>query len=232
MTYRKRPRSSQDQNLSSDDQDHIVPPSDIAERLEQLPSSPGIPFSEEEQLIPDDIDEIALAEDEDGEDLFGDGMENDYKENEKLDRYDDHDIDNEEYEELDAYERARIEREMRKRDVLEGRLPDAFLDDQEDYEEDLMKPRRRRRQFEAAAEDEEMEETDLLLENLHDLKGLSIPEWVAMDRPRNTVKKEFKNFLLSYVDEHGHSVYGERIKLMCEGNHTVHPSIYFRNVRL
>ncbi|KAI9137071.1 MCM-domain-containing protein [Paraphysoderma sedebokerense] len=81
-----------------------------------------------------------------------------------------------------------------------------------------MTRRRRRRQLDAVVDDDEEEEEDLLLENLHDLKGLTIPEWVSMDRPRNTIKKEFKNFLLSYVDENGHSVYGERVKVMCEAN--------------
>jgi DNA replication licensing factor MCM2 len=38
-----------------------------------------------------------------------------------------------------------------------------------------------------------------------------------MDGPRQTIKQEFHRFLTSYVSEHGESVYGERIKAMCEG---------------
>jgi DNA replication licensing factor MCM2 len=37
-----------------------------------------------------------------------------------------------------------------------------------------------------------------------------------MEAPRKTIMNEFHRFLTSYVNENGHSVYGERIKLLCE----------------
>jgi DNA replication licensing factor MCM2 len=43
---------------------------------------------------------------------------------------------------------------------------------------------------------------------------MPISELVTMEAP--TIMREFKDFLLTYVDEHGTSVYGERIKTMCE----------------
>ena len=55
------------------------------------------------------------------------------------------------------------------------------------------------------------------LEALKDIKG-PINEYVALAGPRLTIKQEFHRFLTSYVNEHGESVYGERIKVMCEGN--------------
>jgi DNA replication licensing factor MCM2 len=54
------------------------------------------------------------------------------------------------------------------------------------------------------------------LEALKDIKG-PINEYVAMEGPRMTIRSEFHRFLTSFVNEQGESVYGERIKAMCEG---------------
>ena len=40
-------------------------------------------------------------------------------------------------------------------------------------------------------------------------------EWVSMQAPRLEIKNRFKQFLRSFVDDQGHSVYRE--KQMCEG---------------
>jgi DNA replication licensing factor MCM2 len=56
------------------------------------------------------------------------------------------------------------------------------------------------------------------LEALKDIKG-PIDEYVSMPAPRERIKQEFHRFLTSYVNENGESVYGERIKAMCEGNY-------------
>ena len=55
------------------------------------------------------------------------------------------------------------------------------------------------------------------LEALKDIKG-PIDEYVSMPGPRERIKQEFHRFLTSYVNDNGESVYGERIKAMCEGN--------------
>jgi DNA replication licensing factor MCM2 len=39
-----------------------------------------------------------------------------------------------------------------------------------------------------------------------------------MEGPRRVIQREFRHFLTSFVDEHGNSVYGERIRSMCESN--------------
>lgn len=49
------------------------------------------------------------------------------------------------------------------------------------------------------------------------MKAASIAEWVAFDRVSAAVKKHFKSFLMTYVDEKGQSVYGQRIKHLGEG---------------
>ena len=54
------------------------------------------------------------------------------------------------------------------------------------------------------------------IDNLEDMKGKTINEWVRMEGPRQKIKQEFKSFLLSFVDEQGNSVFGPQIKSMCE----------------
>ncbi|KAI9224542.1 MCM-domain-containing protein [Blastocladiella britannica] len=177
-------------------------------------------------LIPHDVDDYpAEDEDADGEDLIGDGMMRDYVANPELDRYDADGLDDEEdYEELDAHSRAAVDAQLRRRDVLEGRLPAAFLDDGEDMGDLEFQARRRRRRAAddapLAGVDDDLEmEGDVLLEGMLDLQDSTVAEFLAMDRPRMAIKREFKAFLLSYVDQRGESVYGPRIKSMCELNH-------------
>lgn len=63
-------------------------------------------------------------------------------------------------------------------------------------------------------EDEEMIES---IENLEDMKGHTVREWVSMAAPRLEIYHRFKNFLRTHVDEHGHNVFKERISDMCKG---------------
>lgn len=55
------------------------------------------------------------------------------------------------------------------------------------------------------------------IENLEDLKGHSVREWVSMAGPRLEIHHRFKNFLRTHVDGHGHNVFKERISDMCKG---------------
>ena len=48
------------------------------------------------------------------------------------------------------------------------------------------------------------------------MKG-PIAEYIAMEGTTQAIKREFSHFLTSFCDEHGESVYGERIRAMCEG---------------
>jgi DNA replication licensing factor MCM2 len=48
------------------------------------------------------------------------------------------------------------------------------------------------------------------------MKARTIAEWVSMPGPRSAVAREFRTFLQTYVDEHGNSVYGARIKRLGE----------------
>ena len=55
------------------------------------------------------------------------------------------------------------------------------------------------------------------IENLEDMKGHSVREWVSLAAPRLEIYNRFKNFLCTFVDDKGHNVYREKIRQMCEG---------------
>ena len=56
-----------------------------------------------------------------------------------------------------------------------------------------------------------------IVENLDEMKGHTVREWVSMAAPRAEIKNRFKNFLQTYVSDQGVNVYKEKIKQMCEG---------------
>ncbi|XP_018570583.1 DNA replication licensing factor Mcm2 [Anoplophora glabripennis] len=174
------------------------------------------PFEDEGALL-GDVDQD--MEEEDGEELFGDNMENDYRPMPHLDRYDDRIVDDDEYDQMSVGDRLAAEEELRRRDREMGilRRDDRELFyDQSDDEED---PRRKRRIAEKAAVGE-VEDTEMIesIENLEDTKGYTIKEWVIMMGPRTEIANRFKNFLRTYVNSKGQYVYKEKIRRMCENN--------------
>jgi DNA replication licensing factor MCM2 len=140
----------------------------------------------------------------------------------RLDQYDDANLDNDEYDELDAAERRRIDAQLNKRDAaLRRRMPAAFLQDEEDEEMDLsMQPRRRRHHYDEEPDDEmdNVIDEELSLEQLGDIKAVNVADWLAKPNVYKSVAIHFRNFLLEYTDEHGSSVYGARIKTLGEIN--------------
>ncbi|KGL75325.1 DNA replication licensing factor mcm2, partial [Tinamus guttatus] len=163
-------------------------------------------------------------EEEEGEELIGDGMERDYRPIPELDVYEAEGLalDDEDVEELTASQREAAERAMRQRDrELErgmGRMRRGLLYDSDDEDED--RPSRKRRLAERAADGMEEEDEDMIesIENLEDMKGHSVREWVSMAAPRLEIYHRFKNFLKTHVDDHGHNVFKERISDMCKEN--------------
>lgn len=118
-------------------------------------------------------------------------------------------------------DRRAAEEELRQRDREEGRVTGrmrrGLLYDGSSSEGD--RPVRRRRLAERAAEgafseDEEMVES---IENLEDMKGHTVREWVTQLGPKTEIYNRFKNFLRTFVDERGHNLYKEKIRQMCEG---------------
>jgi DNA replication licensing factor MCM2 len=195
--------------------------------LDPITSSPGrdLPaFEDESELLGGadgrDMDE---EEEEDGENLFGDDMERDYRPVPHLDRYDRDVLDDEgDFDLLDEGARRDAEAEMRRRDREEGRMAGRGLrrgliyDESDDEDE----PRaRRRRLAERAAEGQEaMDDEDIVesIENLEDTRGRPVREYVTQVGPRTEIANRFKYFLKSYVDAKGHNLYKEKIRHMCE----------------
>ncbi|POW15502.1 hypothetical protein PSTT_02107, partial [Puccinia striiformis] len=210
------------------------------------PSSPPPPFTSDDESDNGVVDELDQIEDidigentdepEDGEDLFGDDMMEDYMGNARLDQYDVADInDDPDIEAMDPETRAIAEAKMARRDRRDARgdgkgrkgrsRAPAFLqsdDDMGEDPEDFLTRRRRRRQYDEipeVVEGEEGEDDDELpLEQLSDIKSNSLKEWIDVPAVSRTIMRAFKDFLMTYVDENGTSVYGQRIKTLGEVN--------------
>ena len=56
------------------------------------------------------------------------------------------------------------------------------------------------------------------VENIEDMRGHSVREWVSMQGPRQEIKNRFKQFLRTFIDDSGVNVFREKIKQMCEMN--------------
>ncbi|KAE8742356.1 hypothetical protein FOCC_FOCC012043 [Frankliniella occidentalis] len=184
------------------------------------------PFEDESDLIGGDVDSVRQFEDEeeeDGEELFGDNMEADYRPMPALDQYDPDALDDEgDFENMSQSDRNAAELAMKRRDREEGMLGrrgdrELIYDDSDEEDE----PRRKRRMAEKAAAGD-MEDTDMIesIENLEDTKGHTIKEWVSMIGPRTEIANRFKNFLRNYVNSKGQYVFKDRIRRMCESNHS------------
>lgn len=146
----------------------------------------------------------------------------DYRPMPALDRYDPDVLDEEDYDNISQTDRQAAEMAMRRRDRETGMLMrrgDRELIYEDSDEED--EPRRKRRMAEKAAAGE-MEDADMIesIENLEDTKGHSIKEWVSMLGPRTEIANRFKNFLRNYVNSKGQYVFKDRIRRMCENNHS------------
>lgn len=188
-------------------------------RGDPLTSSPGRdlpPFEDESEMDQNGV----VEEEEDGEELFGDNLEQDYRPIPALDVYDQEGLDEEDYSDISESQRAAAEREIRQREKEEGvpfgRMRRGLMYEDSDEEEEA--PRKRRRAEKAAEGDVEDEEMIESIENLEDMKGHSVREWVSMLGPKTEIKNRFKNFLRTFVDQKGHNVYREKIRQMVEAN--------------
>lgn len=189
-------------------------------------SSPGrddlAPFEDETDALLGN--EVADEEEGEGEELFGDDMENDYRPIPQLDTYDQSLLDDEEQSDLGVDARLEAERQMRKRDreegFAEGRMRRGLLYDESEDDETEPTAARRRRLAERAAEREYADDDEMIesIENLEDMKGHSVREWVSLVAPRLEIKNRFKQFLKTFCDERGENVYRTKIKQMCEAN--------------
>ncbi|KAA0198736.1 DNA helicase [Fasciolopsis buskii] len=193
------------------------------------PEPEDVPFEDESAAILGD--DIPNEEADSGENLFGDDMERDYR---QVIFYGFRQL-------VDPYPNlmAEAEREMRQRDreqaLATGGLRRGLiagipgfplfsfrLDLYGSDEEDEAVPVRRRRLAErsAAGMGPELEREDALesIENLEDMKGMSVIEWVQQPATRQEIKNRFRAFLRTFLDENDRNVYAERIMQMAREN--------------
>lgn len=146
----------------------------------------------------------------------------DYRHIPELDVYDRDNLDDSEYSMMSDGDRVAAEANMRRRDRDEGRatgrMRRGLLYDDSDDDED--RPARKRRMAERAAEGDIQEDEEMIesIENLEDMKGHSVREWVSMLGPRTEIYNRFKNFLRTYVNDKGNNLYKDKIRQMCEEN--------------
>ncbi|KAJ9119557.1 MCM DNA helicase complex subunit [Naganishia vaughanmartiniae] len=176
-------------------------------------------------------------EEEQGEDLFDDNLMDDYASNAGLDTYSEAGIDDRSsIGGMTRQQRQAAERAMERRDrglpgaraARRSRAP-AFL--QSDDEDDVgagyglldgISTRRRRRQYDERPDEDDAQgggdEEEVPIEHLGDIKANSIAEWVTMPAVQRSIQRHFKHFLMTWVDDNGQSVYGQRIKHLGEVN--------------
>ncbi|ORX51728.1 MCM-domain-containing protein [Hesseltinella vesiculosa] len=191
-------------------------PSDIP------PSSPAPFFSEAD--FRNDVDDLLEDEDDNGVDLFGSDMERDYMRNDEQDQYEHVGVDDDEYDAMDPAQRRMVDAKLGRRDAVlqreQGRMAAAFMDGLEDEEPEFNLPTGRRRRHIYDTQDTTDAHTgvpEMTLEDLANIKGTTISAWISQEAPRNATKREFRDFLQTYVAA-GVSVYGERIRDMGERN--------------
>lgn len=234
---------------------------------EIVPSSPppGIDFDDNIPLEDDDdahdiedraedVEEVAdleeddnVDEEEEGENLFGDAMREDYMSDPEQDRYNiaSSQIDDiGSYDPMDIGDRRAVDDMLQRRDrnsesgagTSTGRFLDALSSPRMDSDRGSGIPvtRRRRDIYENLSLPSDMPsdyegdhdgygaggetERPLSLDELRDVKTATVAEWVSQPAVSQTIAREFRNFLVEYTDEEGHSVYGSRITGLGEVN--------------
>ncbi|KAJ3310161.1 MCM DNA helicase complex subunit [Boothiomyces sp. JEL0838] len=219
---KQRPKSCSQINRTANYYNPHIPSDRKRDRDSLEPEDPNQAFdqlseaAEDDRLEDDMFDTQPIPEsDDDGEDLFGDNLDRDYREKEEEDNYELESVDNQEYDPISRDARLVAEHQMRRRDLASGRIAPGLAED-DDFLDEPMPVRRRRRDVymeDIDVDDDEVAPLDQ--EGLRDVKG-SLSDYVTMEAPSKTIKNEFHRFLTSFVNENGVSVYGERINKMCE----------------
>lgn len=200
-------------NANNHDDDDIPDDNDVASEEENASSSaPTTPQP------PQNVEE------EDGESLFGDNMEQDYRPIPELDVYEGADIDDEAYSEMSISRRLDVEAELRARDraeqITRRQLPKGmgiYGESSEDQFERRVKRVRTKDIDETRKADQNLDEPDPI-ENLEDTRGMSVREWVEQPAARNEIFYRFLNFLRIHQDEKNNNVFKLKIKSMIEEN--------------
>lgn len=203
--------------------------------LPDLASSPNVePFSDDsendresvEVEIKDDLRDLDdEMEEATGRDLIGDDMMDDYRERPEDDNYDDLDIDDSVVDDMDLGQRRQVDQLLNLRDDYTRSQHLDLDDDGTSRREDVhsedefgLPTQRTRRRFEEDLNDDDLGANEITYAQLIDVKAPSVLEWICQPQVTRTIAREFKSFLLEFVDENGRSVYGPRIREMGEAN--------------
>ena len=168
------------------------------------------------------LDEINSESEGSGEDLE-DTLEQDYREIPELDRYDDQDIDEDNYSDISYDARKQAEEELEQRDladrIINSRRPEALM---QDYTSDLdsaLLNRLKRVQtgLETRFESMEIEDEDEKAIDMEDAKG-NLKNWIKEPKVVRWISRKFRDFLENYRDELGNLIYKPMIVQMCSNN--------------
>ncbi|KAJ1621501.1 MCM-domain-containing protein [Pavlovales sp. CCMP2436] len=169
-----------------------------------------------------------LEEEEDGEDLMGDGMAADYRRMGALDEYEEDGIDRADYsDDVDA--RGAADRELAARDATDvygrSRGPRAFQDSSGD-EDDAFQRRNHRQAAETAEGDglgmDALNAAEVVEPNLDafDPVNTSLAEWIAQPNISASVRRLFHRFLQTFTvgGTTAGNYYVEAVRTMCSHN--------------
>ncbi|CAB3408080.1 unnamed protein product [Caenorhabditis bovis] len=185
------------------------------------PLQPAMVDDDEELDAIDEMfnNEVDDPEEEDGENLFGDDMERDYREQPELDVYSESGMDDaSDLGSLSIDARRAAEREMAQRDQMLD--DDALLYEEGDSEAQPGR-RGRRGQRRERKDDEEvpMEDEEFPIDILENIRGRSIRDHVSDEAVAKEIERRFKNFLRSFKDPATNQVkYIHAIKAMAADN--------------
>ncbi|XP_015787826.1 DNA replication licensing factor mcm2 [Tetranychus urticae] len=204
------------------------PPSHYSDAQDDVPEE-VVNVSNRRRVDQDDVPMDREEEDEEGEDLYGDNMSQDYRPIPELDIYDAEDLDDRSVSELSISARIQAEAGMRARDRAEARgtgrmrrgleIFDASSESDTFRISDVKKRRMMAAKGLSEKDDEFMDDEPMeSIENIGDTRGLTVREHVSLQITRREIHHRFKNFLRTHSDEKGRIVFKEIIRQMCEEN--------------
>ncbi|CAL8139298.1 unnamed protein product [Orchesella dallaii] len=211
-----------DNELIAEEPEPVIPMRN-SRRRRQSRSPSAVSEDSDNRPLGHDVEES----ESEGEDLFGDGLERDYRPIPHQDRYDPELLDDSDMSEVSIGGRLNAEREMRVRDRQEGRTGRMRKGLLYDDDEDDMLPTSRKRRFRrhsgesSVVSGDKPEETEYeSMDNLEDTRGMSVSDWIAMPGTKNEIINRFRHFLNTFTDARGAHLYREKIRKMCEENKT------------
>ncbi|KAE9552844.1 hypothetical protein FO519_003957 [Halicephalobus sp. NKZ332] len=173
------------------------------------------------ELFGDERDEMD-PEEEDGEDLFGDNMEADYRPQPELDILSQSGIDDDDVSEMSYSDRRAAELEMEERDrQLTGHEDRLFYEEGDVSQSQTDSTRRARERMRRIriVEDEDQMEEDIPIDILENLRGRTVRDHVNDKAIAREIIRRFKHFLRHFKGKGNDQLkYVQRIQQMASEN--------------